>query len=119
MAAADSSLLPELRRFAKQVAGFTWQYRRLDLLLRISQLVANSSLALKVVKQAVQEGHFKNSRVTLWIARAFLSQQVWFEPQCVIAALPLATAQVAIVLLGYKQHAVPCTADIACCTLAA
>lgn len=67
VAATDTTMRSELHSFAKQVASFTWQYRRLDVLWRITPVLCESPVALLEVKQALQQDQFMHSRVVGWI----------------------------------------------------
>lgn len=62
----------ELRSFAKQVASFTWQYRRTDPVQKLWEVVFDAPLALLEVKQALQQEQFKDSHIVLWLLRALL-----------------------------------------------
>ncbi|KAL3161689.1 hypothetical protein ABBQ38_008788 [Trebouxia sp. C0009 RCD-2024] len=73
-AAVDATMRPELRGFAKQVARFTWQDRSIGVLWRVVSVVDEFPVALLAVKQALQQGHFKHSRIAAWIMRSFFVQ---------------------------------------------
>ncbi|KAL3161697.1 hypothetical protein ABBQ38_008796 [Trebouxia sp. C0009 RCD-2024] len=74
IAAVDESLYLELSTFAEPIARFTWQHRRVDLLWRITQVVCDSAVALLAVKHALQQGHFKGSRIATWFMRNAFSE---------------------------------------------
>ena len=46
----------------------------MDLLLRITEVLFHSPVALCEVKRALQQDEFKNSRVVAWVMRAVVSE---------------------------------------------
>ena len=69
----------ELSAFAEQVASFTWQYRCLDLLWKVAEVLCHIAIptapvALLEIVKAVRQCPFKHSCTAPWILHKLITQ---------------------------------------------
>lgn len=84
MAPTTKAMRTELAGFAEQVARFTWQYRHLDLLWKVTEVLcpsyvpAASTALLEVVKAVRECCPFKHRCTAPWILHKLITQVALF-----------------------------------------